>query len=105
MIGVSNQNPQLHVFDTVSHPNKPLYIQRREWEALRGASGPIEVLDWACGGHGAETETTLAFITGRERTEAQWNDIYRAAGFEIRSITPIHDNFGTSIVEGGKQRG
>ncbi len=46
----------------------------------------------------------LVFITGRERTEAQWNHLYRAAGFEIRSVTPIHDNFGTSIVEGIKQR-
>jgi hypothetical protein len=46
----------------------------------------------------------LTIITGRERTEAQWNDLYRAAGFEIRNITPIHDNFGTSIVEGVKQR-
>jgi hypothetical protein len=45
----------------------------------------------------------LTFITGRERTEAQWNDMYHAAGFEIRSITPIRDNFGTSIVEGVKQ--
>lgn len=46
----------------------------------------------------------LVFITGRERTEAQWNYLYRTSGFEIRSITPIHDNFGTSIVEGIKQR-
>ncbi|MGH9721632.1 MAG: methyltransferase [Bryobacteraceae bacterium] len=45
----------------------------------------------------------LVFITGKERTEAQWNDLYRAAGFEIRSITPINDNFGTSIVEGLKR--
>jgi ubiquinone/menaquinone biosynthesis C-methylase UbiE len=48
--------------------------------------------------------TMLTFITGRERTEAQWNDLYRAAGFEIRSMTPIHDNFGISIVEGVKKR-
>jgi ubiquinone/menaquinone biosynthesis C-methylase UbiE len=46
----------------------------------------------------------LVFINGRERTEAQWNQLYRAAGFEIRSVTPIHDNFDTSIVEGIKQR-
>src|SRR5258706_8392070 len=46
----------------------------------------------------------LTFITGRERTEAQWNNLYRAAGLEIRSITPIRDNFGTSIVEGIKHR-
>ena len=45
----------------------------------------------------------LVFITGKERTEDQWTHLYRKAGFEIRSITPIHDNFGTSIVEGVKQ--
>ena len=46
----------------------------------------------------------LVFIEGKERTEDQWNRLYRTAGFEIRSITPIHDNFGTSIIEGVKQR-
>ncbi len=46
----------------------------------------------------------LVFIAGRERTEDQWSHLYRTAGFEIRSVTPIHDNFGTSIVEGVKQR-
>jgi hypothetical protein len=45
----------------------------------------------------------LIFIEGKERTEDQWNHLYRAAGLEIRSVTPIHDNFGTSIVEGVKQ--
>jgi ubiquinone/menaquinone biosynthesis C-methylase UbiE len=45
----------------------------------------------------------LVFIGGRERTEDQWSHLYRTAGFQIRSITPIHDNFGTSIVEGVKQ--
>jgi len=46
----------------------------------------------------------LVFIEGKERTEDQWSHLYRSAGFEIRSITPIHDNFGTSIVEGVQQR-
>jgi hypothetical protein len=46
----------------------------------------------------------LLFITGRERTEAQWNDLFRAGGLEMRSITPISNNFGTSIVEGIKRR-
>ncbi|MDQ6701102.1 MAG: acetylserotonin O-methyltransferase [Acidobacteriota bacterium] len=44
----------------------------------------------------------LVFIPGRERTEVQWNNIYRAAGLEIKSITPVQDDFGTSIVEGVK---
>ena len=46
----------------------------------------------------------LTFIPGKERTEQQWTELYRAAGLEIRGITPIQDNFGTSIVEGVKRR-
>jgi predicted O-methyltransferase YrrM len=45
----------------------------------------------------------LVLITGRERTEAQWQQLYKAAGLEIRSITPTHDNHGTSIIEGVKR--
>ena len=45
----------------------------------------------------------LVFIPGKERTEAQWNELYDAAGLEIRSVMSIHDNFGTSIVEGIKR--
>jgi hypothetical protein len=45
----------------------------------------------------------LLFLPGRERTEAQWNELYGAAGLEIRSVKSIHDNFGTSIVEGIKR--
>ena len=42
----------------------------------------------------------LVAITGKERTENQWRKLYEAAGFEISKITPLQDNFGTSIVEG-----
>jgi ubiquinone/menaquinone biosynthesis C-methylase UbiE len=46
----------------------------------------------------------LTHITGKERTEQQWHAIYRAAGLRIENITPIQDNFGTSIIEGVKDR-
>jgi O-methyltransferase domain len=39
-------------------------------------------------------------IGGKERTKKQWEDLYRDAGFRIKSITPLQDNFGTSIIEG-----
>jgi len=42
-------------------------------------------------------------IRGKERTRSQWEELYAAAGFRIKSITPLHDNFGTSIVEGVKR--
>jgi hypothetical protein len=59
VVGLSQANPRLHVFGTASNPRKPLSMQKREWEALRDASGPVDVLDWACGDHGADTETRL----------------------------------------------
>lgn len=60
VIGLSTDNPRLHIFGTVSNPGKPLYLQKREWEALRDASSaPVKILDWACGDHGADTETEL----------------------------------------------
>ena len=44
----------------------------------------------------------MVFIPGKERTQAQWEHLYRTAGFRIESITPLLDNFGTSIVQGVK---
>jgi hypothetical protein len=42
VIGLSKRDPRLHVFGTASNPIKPLPMQKREWEALRNASAPIE---------------------------------------------------------------
>ena len=41
-------------------------------------------------------------IDGKERTREEWEALYRAAGFKLEKITPLQDNFGTSIVEGVK---
>jgi len=60
VVGLSKSEPRLHMFTTICNPQKPLYLQKREWDALRYASsGTIEVEDWACGDHGAETQTDL----------------------------------------------
>jgi hypothetical protein len=45
----------------------------------------------------------MVFIRGRERTEAEWRQLYDKAGLEVVSIVPLRDNFGTSIVEGAKR--
>src|SRR5215471_14770777 len=42
-------------------------------------------------------------IRGKERTQKQWENLYSDAGFRLVSITPLQDNFGTSIVEGTKR--
>ncbi len=59
VIGISKTNPQLHAFSSVNQPDQALYLQKHEWEALRDASGPTEVLDWECQDHGAQTQTRV----------------------------------------------
>lgn len=41
----------------------------------------------------------LFAIGGKEKTHQQWQELYRSAGFQIRSATPPHDNFGASVIE------
>ena len=65
VVGLSQTNPRLHVFGTVMHPSKPLILQKKEWQALRDASGPVDIVDWPCADHGAETET---------RVQLRWSD-------------------------------
>jgi hypothetical protein len=59
VVGMSRTNPRLHAFGTISHPSKPLYLHKPEWESLRDASGEVEVLDWQCRDHGSESQTTV----------------------------------------------
>jgi hypothetical protein len=42
-------------------------------------------------------------IRGKERTRKECKELYTAAGFRITSVTPLGDNFGTSILEGVKR--
>ncbi len=42
-------------------------------------------------------------VGGRERTRDQWEALHAAAGFRISRITPLEDNFGTSIIEAVKE--
>jgi hypothetical protein len=44
----------------------------------------------------------MVFNPGKERTRVQWEALYQAARLRIQSITPLEDNFGTSIIEGVK---
>jgi hypothetical protein len=60
LVGLSATNSRLHVFGTASNPSKPLYLEKFEWEAIRNNStGSINVVDWPCADHGAETQTEL----------------------------------------------
>jgi hypothetical protein len=59
VIGTSRKYPWLHVFGAASTPLEPLYLQKQDWEALRDASGPIEVPGLPCAFMGRDTQTTL----------------------------------------------
>lgn len=59
VVGVSKHIPQLHAFGTAAHPEKPLYLQKREWDALRDASKPVTVVDWRCGDHASPRQIEL----------------------------------------------
>lgn len=42
----------------------------------------------------------IAFAMGKERTEEEWRTLFRDSGFAVVSITPLNDDFGTSLIEG-----
>ncbi len=66
VVGLTPTNPRLHAFGTLLQPNKPLVMQKREWEALLNATGPVSVLDWRCGDHGSDDETELELLSTSE---------------------------------------
>jgi hypothetical protein len=70
VVGLTPANPRLHAFGTVLHPNEPLVMQKREWEALLSATGPVSVLDWRCDDHGSDTETEPEISSTREGIQA-----------------------------------
>jgi len=59
VVGVSRSDKQLHIFGTALKPTQPLLLQRTIWDTLSHASGPVEVVDWLCGDHGSQEETTV----------------------------------------------
>jgi hypothetical protein len=61
VIGISKINGKLHAFSSSGNPERPLYLQRREWNALRDAkAAPVILVDWQCGDHAADGETEVS---------------------------------------------
>ena len=88
VVGLSTNNPRLHVFGTVANPSKPLYIQRREWQALRDASSnAVDVLDWACGDHGAYAQTELHLQWSAKGIDGQRREYTCPSNHEGRKLT------------------
>jgi hypothetical protein len=72
VVGVSKANRRLHALGTAESPETPLYMGSGEWLALLRASGPIEVVDWMCGEHGSETETTARLAWTASGITGSW---------------------------------
>ena len=60
VIGVTSRNPRLHSISSVANPGLRLTLRKQHWEALSRTSGAIDVIDWECGDHFADTETRLS---------------------------------------------
>jgi hypothetical protein len=56
VVGISKQNPHLHVFSSAENPEQPLVLGAWQWEALLKSHGPIKTFNWACADHGSEYE-------------------------------------------------
>jgi hypothetical protein len=60
LIGLSREEPHLHVFSTDERPGIPLVMGAWEWDALlQSQSGRVSVTDWACDDHGSDTEDRI----------------------------------------------
>ena len=59
VIGLSPGNSRLHAFGTSSNPDKPLYLEKREWEALRNSSGSFSMVESRCGEQGSKVQTEI----------------------------------------------
>lgn len=93
LVGISKQNPHLHVFSSVEKPDVPLILGAWQWEALLQSRGTIRTINWPCGDHGSEVEWTDAigaengvlhdFRTNRKCSQAE----QEGASFDS---TPAH---------------
>ncbi len=55
LVGVSRNNPHLHVFGTIAHPDRPLVLEHpTDWTQLLASGGNTTVAQWACGDHASE---------------------------------------------------
>ncbi|MEG3146867.1 hypothetical protein U1839_19630 [Sphingomonas sp. RT2P30] len=69
-VGTTRDNPHLHALTSAGHPERPLALYQWQWEALARNPRPGQVMDWPCGDHAAEEETTMDLRTDRGRIHA-----------------------------------
>jgi hypothetical protein len=70
-VGISHNNPYLHVFGTVLHPDIPLILENPScWQALLESKGDTIVTELACWDHGSEEESLIQLHTSSLGIEA-----------------------------------
>lgn len=69
-VGVTRDNPHLHVLTTAEHPERPLRLYEWQWDALARNPRPGKVIDWRCGDHGADQESATVLRTNQGRIHA-----------------------------------
>lgn len=69
-IGITRDNPHVHALTSAEHPERPLALYQWQWDALARNSRPGEVMDWPCGDHGADEETTMVLRADHGRVHA-----------------------------------
>ena len=69
-VGITRDNPHLHVLTSAEHPERRLALFQWQWDALARNARPGKVMDWPCGDHGADEETTVLLRAGRGRIHA-----------------------------------
>jgi len=69
-VGTTRDNAHLHVLTSAEHPERPLALYQWQWDALIHSSHPGKVMDWPCGDHGAQEETTVVLKADGGRLHA-----------------------------------
>ena len=59
VLGITRDNPRLHAFGTVGHPEIPLSMESDAWEKLRTATAPVKTIDLLCDDHGSDEQVGL----------------------------------------------
>lgn len=85
VIGVSKANRRLHALTSTGRPAMPLGMMKFEWEAIRNAAAPVDLIDLRCGDHASDQEITLHLswtssgISGTRRSYTCSSDDKRGA--------------------------
>lgn len=69
-IGITRDNPHLHALTSAEHPERPLALYTWQWDALARNAHAGQVIDWPCGDHGAEEQTSVVLRADAGRIHA-----------------------------------